>query len=83
VSNISRTTVPTRRSSTPEAYTFRWIEPIHIACRSCYTSLIADSHVASDAAADGSEPMLVEFTLAGVPYTILNGGPHYALTPVL
>lgn len=46
-----------------------------------YTSLIADSHVASDAAGDGSEPMLVEFTLAGVPYTILNGGPHYALTP--
>jgi predicted 3-demethylubiquinone-9 3-methyltransferase (glyoxalase superfamily) len=46
-----------------------------------YTSLIADSHVASGAAADGSEPMLVEFTLAGVPYMILNGGPHYSLTP--
>ena len=46
-----------------------------------YTSLIAGSHLATEVPSGGSEPMLVEFTLAGVPYVILNGGPHYALTP--
>lgn len=26
-------------------------------------------------------PLVVEFTLAGAPMMILNGGPHYKLTP--
>lgn len=33
----------------------------------------------------GSEkqPVVVDFTLAGTPYRILNGGPHYVLNPAV
>lgn len=45
-----------------------------------YTSLLPDSEITgtSPGGPDG-EPMVVEFTLAGVPYTGLNGGPHFTL----
>ena len=47
-----------------------------------YVSLIPGSavegHVGRNAA---GEPLMVDFHLGGVPYQILNGGPHYVLTP--
>ncbi|MEI2712225.1 MAG: VOC family protein [Nocardioides sp.] len=45
-----------------------------------YTSLLPDSLItgSSPGGPDG-EPLVVEFTLAGVPYTGLNGGPHFTL----
>jgi len=65
---------------TPTIRTCLWFDHGGLDAARFYTSLIADSHVTTDATGD-SEPLLVEFTLAGVPYVILNGGPHYALTP--
>lgn len=65
---------------TPTIQTCLWLDHGGLDAARFYTSLIADSHVTTDATDDG-EPLLVEFTLAGVPYVILNGGPRYALTP--
>lgn len=46
-----------------------------------YTSLIADSSITGKfyPSPEGI-PLVVEFTLAGVPYQALNGGPHFQLT---
>lgn len=65
----------------PAVRTCLWFERGGLDAARFYTSLIAGSHVSTDVGPDGSEPMLVEFSLAGVPYMILNGGPHYSLTP--
>lgn len=47
-----------------------------------YTSLLPDSRVTNVFRPDPAGPaLLLEFTLAGVPYQALNGGPHYRLTP--
>lgn len=45
-----------------------------------YTGLIPGSALETDSR-DGSEPTIVAFSLAGAPYQILNGGPHYRPTP--
>jgi predicted 3-demethylubiquinone-9 3-methyltransferase (glyoxalase superfamily) len=64
-----------------EVRTCLWFDHGGLEAARFYTALIAGSQVETEVPPDGSEPMLVEFTLAGVPYVILNGGPHYALTP--
>lgn len=47
-----------------------------------YVSLLPDSRIESVFRPDPDGPALtVEFTLAGAPYMILNGGPHYKLSP--
>ncbi len=47
-----------------------------------YVSLLPDSAIDAISRPNPDVPALVvEFTLAGAPYMILNGGPHYALTP--
>jgi len=46
-----------------------------------YASLLPDSYLEGDVNPQGAEPLVVEFTLAGAPMMILNGGPHYAQTP--
>jgi predicted 3-demethylubiquinone-9 3-methyltransferase (glyoxalase superfamily) len=46
-----------------------------------YASLLPDSHVEGDVAPGDGEPLVVEFTLAGAPMMILNGGPHFVLSP--
>ena len=45
-----------------------------------YTSLIPGSAI-EGRLEEGAEPMIVQFYLAGVPYTALNGGDRYAPTP--
>ncbi|MGJ3261770.1 MAG: VOC family protein [Salinarimonas sp.] len=57
-----------------------WFEKDGLAAARFYTGLLANSHVETDAP-EGSEPMIVAFSLDGVPYQILNGGPHYPQTP--
>lgn len=43
-----------------------------------YTSLLPNSAITGELRPDPTGPALVvEFTLAGVPYQILNGGPHF------
>ena len=57
-----------------------WFENKGIEAARFYVSLIPDSRLLTDAAADDS-PMIVDFELGGVPYRILNGGPNYKLNP--
>ena len=44
-----------------------------------YVSLLPDSRIEKEWL--GDPPLVVEFTLAGAPMMILNGGPHYKLSP--
>ena len=47
-----------------------------------YVSLLPDSAIeAPYRPAPDAPPLVVEFTLAGTPYMILNGGPQYPHTP--
>lgn len=49
-----------------------------------YVSLLPDSQIDGVHRTDPDGPaFLVNFTLAGVPYQILNGGPHYRLSPAV
>lgn len=44
-----------------------------------YVSLLPDSRIDQEFAAHEEDPLVVEFTLAGAPMMILNGGPMYEL----
>lgn len=47
-----------------------------------YVSLLPDSAIESVFRPDAAKPpLVVTFHLAGVPYMILNGGPHHKLSP--
>lgn len=47
-----------------------------------YVSLLPGSRIEKVYRPDPDAPALVvEFTLAGAPYMVLNGGPHYKLNP--
>jgi len=59
-----------------------WFEKGGLEAAKFYISLLPDSRLESEYPTEaGKEPLTVEFTLAGAPYQILNGGPHYKLTP--
>ena len=46
-----------------------------------YVSLFEDSRIVGTFRPDpDGPPLVVDFVLAGVPYQILNGGPHFALS---
>ncbi len=45
-----------------------------------YISLLPDSRVDQELAAHDEDPLVVEFTLAGAPMMILNGGPMFEQT---
>ena len=57
-----------------------WFEQGGLEAARFYTGLIANSVLETDAP-EGSDPIIVAFSLDGVPYQILNGGPHHRLTP--
>jgi predicted 3-demethylubiquinone-9 3-methyltransferase (glyoxalase superfamily) len=57
-----------------------WFERGGLAAARFYTGLIPDSALETHAP-EGLNPIIVAFTLGGVPYQILNGGPHHRLTP--
>ena len=46
-----------------------------------YVSLLPKSQIDGDLPMGGTQPLVIEFTLAGAPMMILNGGPHYRQTP--
>ncbi|HIG22207.1 VOC family protein [Henriciella sp.] len=47
-----------------------------------YTTLLPDSHIESRSYPEPGKPALVvEFTLAGAPYMVLNGGPMFEHSP--
>jgi predicted 3-demethylubiquinone-9 3-methyltransferase (glyoxalase superfamily) len=59
-----------------------WFEKAGLEAAKFYVSLLPDSRIDSEYPTEaGKEPITVEFTLAGAPYQILNGGPHYKLSP--
>lgn len=59
-----------------------WFDKNGLDAAKFYVSLLPDSRLDSEYTANpGYEPLTVEFTLAGAPYQILNGGPHYKLSP--
>lgn len=55
-----------------------WFDKGGLEAASFYVSLLPNSHL--DADPEGPEPLVVSFTLAGTPYQILNGGPHFTLS---
>ncbi|MFN3959640.1 MAG: VOC family protein [Parvularculaceae bacterium] len=59
-----------------------WFEKSGLEAAQFYVSLLPGSFIeATFQNGAPHEPMVVEFTLAGAPLMILNGGPHYNLTP--
>ena len=47
-----------------------------------YVSLLPDSFIESSfSPAPDGPPLIVEFTLSGAPYMVLNGGPMFSHTP--
>jgi predicted 3-demethylubiquinone-9 3-methyltransferase (glyoxalase superfamily) len=46
-----------------------------------YVSLLPDSYLEGEIPSSTEVPLVVEFTLAGAPMMILNGGPHFHQTP--
>jgi predicted 3-demethylubiquinone-9 3-methyltransferase (glyoxalase superfamily) len=60
-----------------------WFKNDGLAAARFYTSLLPDSRVDGVVQHDDASPhpLVVEFTLAGCPMMILNGGDHFKLTP--
>lgn len=60
-----------------------WMESDGEAAARFYTALIPGSAIEDTAGFRGGDvpALVVNFHLGGVPYMILNGGPHFALTP--
>ena len=66
----------------PKLRTCLWFDNQGEEAAQFYVSLLPDSYIEKVYQPDPDAPALVvEFTLAGVPYIALNGGPHYKLTP--
>ncbi|MGZ2256351.1 VOC family protein [Roseobacter sp. A03A-229] len=54
-----------------------WFEKDGANAAEFYVSLLPGSQMETVLAPGGAEPLLVNFTLAGTPYQILNGGSHF------
>ena len=57
-----------------------WFEKDGLVAARLYTSLLPDSRIETEHTLGRDEPLLIDFTLAGTPYQILNGGPHFKLS---
>lgn len=64
----------------PKTRTCLWFERNGLEAARFYVSLLPESRLEKDYAA-AADPLTVEFRLDGAPYQILNGGPHYKLSP--
>lgn len=66
----------------PRVRTCLWFESDGEAAAEFYVSLLPGSYIeAVSRPAPGGPALTVEFTLAGTPYKVLNGGPTYELSP--
>ena len=66
----------------PKLRTCLWFDNQGEEAARLYVSLLPDSRIEKVYRPDPDGPALVvEFALAGAPYMVLNGGPHYKLTP--
>lgn len=66
---------------TPKTRPCLWFESGGLQAARFYTSLLPNSRVEDDNWPGEDEPIIVNFVLAGTPYQIINGGPHYQLSP--
>lgn len=66
----------------PKVRTCLWFESRGEEAAHFYVSLLPDSFIETVSRPDPDGPALVvELTLSGAPYMLLNGGPHYQLNP--
>ena len=66
----------------PKVRTCLWFEKDGEDAAAFYVSLLPDSRIESVTRPEPEGPALViDFVLDGTPYMILNGGPHYRLSP--
>ncbi|MDE0298997.1 MAG: VOC family protein [Candidatus Poribacteria bacterium] len=66
----------------PKLRTCLWFDNQGEEAAQFYVTLLPDSHIEKVYKPDPDAPALVvEFTLAGAPYMVLNGGPYYKLNP--
>ena len=66
----------------PKVRTCLWFNGNGEEAASFYVTLLPDSYIEARSYPDqDGQPLVVEFTLAGTPYMILNAGPMYAPTP--
>ena len=67
---------------TAKVRTCLWFEKDGEEAAAFYVSLLPGSRIEAALPSEPEGPaLLVEFTLAGAPYAIVNGGPHYRLSP--
>lgn len=65
---------------TAKTRTCLWFEKNGLEAARFYVTLLPDSRLEAEHALGRPEPMLVDFILAGAPFQILNGGPHFKLS---
>ena len=58
---------------------FLWFDHNAEEAANCYVSIFSDSKINKVVPGPGGTVKVVEFTLAGVEYIALNGGPHFKL----
>ncbi len=56
-----------------------WFEKGGAEAAEFYKTLLPDSRIENSLSPSDTAPLIVDFSLAGVPYQILNGGPHFKL----
>jgi predicted 3-demethylubiquinone-9 3-methyltransferase (glyoxalase superfamily) len=64
----------------PKITPFLWFECQAEEAANFYVSLFPDSAVTGITPGPTGSPLVVEFRLAGVQFSALNGGPHFKLT---
>ncbi len=73
--------VDNRNWQTPRISTCLWFDDVAEEAAQFYTALVENSTITRVMRPEPNGPaLLVEFTLAGVPYQALNGGPHFTLS---
>ncbi|MEO0359464.1 MAG: VOC family protein [Pseudomonadota bacterium] len=65
---------------TAKVRTCLWFEKDGAEAAAFYVSLLPESRLETALAPGGGPPLLIDFTLAGAPYQILNGGPAFRLS---
>lgn len=62
------------------AHPYLWFDSEAADAAAFYVSLLPDSEITEIELQDG-KPFFITFTLSGVTYSALNGGPYYKLNP--
>ena len=63
--------------------TFLWYDTQAEEAANFYVSLFDDSRINRVVPGQNGKPLVVEFTIAGIVYVAMNGGPHFKLTEAI